>query len=94
MCSKHGEVVSLNIVMDHGTKKSKEFGFVKYAEPDMAEQAVSQMNNMSLRDKTLRVELSKRSRGRSGRFEDDHRGPRDRSFRRDERGFRDSYRDR
>lgn len=83
---KFGEVISFNIVKDHATKQSREFGFVKYLSKDSIDVAVKEMNDTVLGGRAIRVEVSRRSEPRrqtpgrymgSSRFRGDERDGRD-----------------
>jgi len=57
---KFGEIVSCKIIRDQSNDRSKEFGFIQYAEKEMAEKSVVEMNDTVLGLKPIKVEISKR----------------------------------
>jgi RNA recognition motif-containing protein len=50
-----GEVVEAVIIMDRETGRSKGFGFVTMATPELAQKAISEMNGKELDGKALTV---------------------------------------
>ena len=57
---KFGSVLTCNVVRDKVTQQSKEFGFIKYEEKEMADKAVEELHESVLKDRKIRVEISKR----------------------------------
>jgi RNA recognition motif-containing protein len=55
---EHGEVVSVKIVIDQYTGKSKGFGFVEMATAEDAESALNALNEKPFMDRNLRVSLA------------------------------------
>ncbi len=53
--SKIGEVLSVTLITDQQTGKSKGFGFVEMASEEDAEKAISAMNGTNLMDRTITV---------------------------------------
>lgn len=53
--SPYGEVVSVRIISDRMTGRSKGFGFVEMAIGDEADRAVQELNGASLKGRTLIV---------------------------------------
>ncbi|KAF3362389.1 putative nucleic acid-binding protein [Chlamydiales bacterium STE3] len=53
-----GMVLSVKIVLDQYTGKSKGFGFVEMEESDAAEAAIRELNEKPFLDRTLRVSLA------------------------------------
>lgn len=53
-----GAVLSVKIVLDQYTGKSKGFGFVEMEESDAAENAIRELNEKPFLDRTLRVSLA------------------------------------
>ncbi len=53
--SQFGEVVSVNILKDRFTDRSKGFGFVEMAEADAANAAIAELNGKEIDGRTLRV---------------------------------------
>src|SRR5512143_2143000 len=66
--SKIGEVVSVTLITDQATGRSKGFGFVEMASDEDAEKAISTMNGTSFMDRTITVNEArpKTEGGRSG----------------------------
>ena len=66
--SKIGEVLSVTLIVDQETGRSKGFGFVEMASDEDAEKAISTLNGTSLMDRTITVNEArpKTSGGRSG----------------------------
>ena len=59
--SPYGEVVSVSIVMDKVTRRSRGFGFIRIDDTNAAEKAIRELNGSTLANQTIRV---KESRGR------------------------------
>lgn len=83
----HGEVVSVKIVIDQYTGKSKGFGFVEMASADEAEAALNALNEKPYMERNLRVSLAQerpqgerppREGGRGGDSRGGERRPHDR----------------
>lgn len=53
-----GEVVSVKIVLDQYTGKSKGFGFVEMDSPESAQSAIKELNDKVLHERALRVSLA------------------------------------
>lgn len=53
-----GNVVSVKIVVDQYTGKSKGFGFVEMETPEAASKAISELNDKPLLERNLRVSLA------------------------------------
>jgi RNA recognition motif-containing protein len=64
--SKVGKVVSVRIIVDPYTGKSKGFGFVEMETPQLAQQAITELNDQALLDRNLRVSLALERAERSG----------------------------
>jgi cold-inducible RNA-binding protein len=64
-----GEVLSVNIITDRGSGRSKGFGFVEMATEAEAQKAISQLNGTTLDDREIRVAEARPQRPR-----DDRRG--------------------
>ncbi|MBK8235996.1 MAG: RNA-binding protein [Nannocystaceae bacterium] len=84
---RFGEVTEAKIITDRETGRSRGFGFVTYAEPAAAEQAIKELDGQELDGRTIRVnEAQNQTRPRGGG------GPRDggppRSFGGNDRGPR------
>lgn len=68
----YGEVVSVKIVVDQMTGKSKGFGFIEMADDEGAANAIRELNGKALLDRPLRISLAQ-ERERST----ERRGPRE-----------------
>ncbi len=66
--SKIGEVLSVTLITDQATGRSKGFGFVEMASDEDADKAISTMNGTVFMDRTITVNEArpKTERGRSG----------------------------
>lgn len=66
--SKIGEVVSVTLITDQATGRSKGFCFVEMASDDDAEKAIATMNGTAFMDRTITVNEArpKTEGGRSG----------------------------
>ena len=61
-----GAVVSVKIVVDHYTGKSKGFGFVEMQDAAGAEKAIQELNDTLLLDRKIRVSLALERAERGG----------------------------
>jgi len=57
--SEYGEVVSVNIINDRETGRSKGFGFVEMADDADAENAINSLNGTSYLERDLKVNQAK-----------------------------------
>lgn len=66
--SKIGEVLSVTLITDQATGRSKGFGFIEMASDEDAEKAITAMNGTSFMDRTITVNEArpKTEGGRSG----------------------------
>lgn len=64
--SKIGAVVSVRIIADQYTGKSKGFGFVEMDSPELAQTAIKELNDQPFMDRNLRVSLALERAERSG----------------------------
>lgn len=66
--SKIGEVLSVKVITDAATGRSKGFGFVEMASDEDAEKAIASLNGSTLMDRTLTVNEARpqQERGRGG----------------------------
>ena len=66
--SKIGEVLSVTLITDQGTGKSKGFGFVEMATDEDADKAIAALNGTSFMGRTITVNEArpKAERGRPG----------------------------
>ena len=53
--SQYGEVISVRIITDRDTNRSKGFGFVEMADDNAAEAAISTFNGSDLDGRNIRV---------------------------------------
>ncbi|MCF7920993.1 MAG: RNA-binding protein [Candidatus Cloacimonetes bacterium] len=65
--SEYGEVVSVNIINDRETGRSKGFGFVEMADDTEAENAINNLNGTSFGDRDLKVNQAKPRENRDSR---------------------------
>lgn len=61
-----GEVVSVKIIKDQYTDKSKGFGFIEMRTADDAERAIRELNDKPYLERNLRVSLAQERQERSG----------------------------
>lgn len=59
---KYGKIEMIDIVKEPFSKESRGFGFITYEDPKSAAEAISALNKSMFEDKTITVEISKRSR--------------------------------
>lgn len=62
----YGNVVSVKIIKDHYTERSRGFGFVEMDEQDAATKAIDELNGKKLLERDLRVSFAQ-ERERTGR---------------------------
>ncbi len=67
MFAQAGNVVSVSLIKDRDTGRSRGFAFVEFSTQAEAEKAVSLFNNTPLENRTLKVNLA-RPREDSGKF--------------------------
>jgi RNA recognition motif-containing protein len=68
--SKIGEVLSVTLIVDQATGRSKGFGFVEMASDEDAEKAISTMNGTNFMDRTITVnEARPKTEGRRSGFD-------------------------
>ncbi len=67
--AKLGEVLSVKIITDAGSGRSKGFGFVEMSSDEDAEKAIASLNGSTLADRKLTVNEARplQERGRGGR---------------------------
>lgn len=61
-----GKVVSIRIITDQYTGKSKGFGFVEMESPEAAEKAIQELNEKPYLERNLRVSLAQERTERVG----------------------------
>ncbi len=64
--SKIGEVVSVTLITDQATGRSKGFGFVEMASDEDAEKAIAAMNGTTFMDRTITVNEARPKTERGG----------------------------
>lgn len=82
--SKAGTVVSINLIMDRETGRSKGFAFIDMSSQAEAEQAIKLLNGTNMDDRELKVSLARpREERPAGRFDNNRssQGGRDRNRR-------------
>ena len=65
LVSQHGTVVSIQIIMDRDTGRSKGFGFIHMIDKADGEAVISALDGFSFAEKTLRVEEAPPKQGGS-----------------------------
>lgn len=80
---KIGKVVSVKIITDQYTGKSKGFGFVEMESSEDADKAIRELNETAVLDRNIRVSLAQERSERSGNREprESHGGGRSGGFR-------------
>jgi RNA recognition motif-containing protein len=63
---KVGEVVSVRIIIDQYTGKSKGFGFVEMENAEAAQKAISEYNDKPFMERNIRVSIAQERQERSG----------------------------
>ncbi len=68
-----GEVSEAKIIIDRETGRSKGFGFVTMATPELAQKAIDELNGQELDSRALNINLARpqqprENRGGSGRY--------------------------
>jgi cold-inducible RNA-binding protein len=66
--SAFGEVLSVNLITDRMTGRSKGFAFVEMAEENAAQEAINQLNGQDLDGRTIRVAEARPQRRRDDRY--------------------------
>jgi RNA recognition motif-containing protein len=66
MFAKHGEVVSVNLIMDRYTGQSRGFGFVEMSTEEEAKTALEMVNGQDLEGRELKVAEARERKGRDG----------------------------
>lgn len=63
----HGEVVSVNLIIDRDSGRPKGFGFVEMATPEAAQAAKEALDGTELDGRTLKVDVAKEQAPRAPR---------------------------
>ncbi len=80
--SKIGEVVSVTLITDQATGRSKGFGFVEMATDEDAQKAIATLNGTTFMERTITVsEARPKTERPGGRGRGGYGGGRDRSWR-------------
>ena len=58
--SRYGVVVSVNIIMDKITRRSRGFGFIRMDNTKAAEKAIRELNGITLDNQTIKVKEARR----------------------------------
>jgi RNA recognition motif-containing protein len=58
--AQYGEVISVNIVFDKVTNRSRGFGFIRMDDTAAAEKAIRELNGSKLDNQIIRVKEAKR----------------------------------
>ncbi len=64
---QHGEVVSVNLIVDRDSGRPKGFGFVEMATPEAADAARTALNGVDLDGRALKVDAAKEMQPRPPR---------------------------
>jgi RNA recognition motif-containing protein len=59
--SQYGEVVSVNIIIDKITKRSRGFGFIRMDDTQAAEKAILELNGTTFENQIIRVKEAKKT---------------------------------
>lgn len=62
-----GEVLSVKIITDAGTGRSKGFGFVEMASDEDADKAIAELNGTTVQDRAINVSEARPQTERGGR---------------------------
>lgn len=77
-----GKVVSVSVIKDKVSGRSKGFAFVEMEQQSEADEAISKFNGYKLSERELKVSVARPKEERSGDFGfKDRRGPQDRNRR-------------
>merc|ERR1719410_586132 len=63
MFTPYGEILSCKVVMDHKTRMSKGYGFVKFKRKEQAKLAVDKLDQFHIGGKVLKVAYARRNEG-------------------------------
>lgn len=66
--SKYGEITEVVLITDRRTGRSKGFGFVTFAEDEVANKAMEEMNGKELEGRSIRVSEARPLEKRSSSF--------------------------
>ena len=67
MFEEHGEIESINVIMDRMTGRSKGFAFVEMAEESAAQAAIAQLDGQVVDGRNIRVSEARPKRSRDDR---------------------------
>lgn len=70
----YGEIVSVKVIMDRETGRSRGFGFVELKDDDMARKAIEELNQSSYDEKVINIAEAKPREERSDRGRSDRGG--------------------
>lgn len=63
----HGEITEATVITDRGSGRSRGFGFVTFADDEVAAKAVAALNETELDGRSIKVEVAQeRNRDRDG----------------------------
>jgi RNA recognition motif-containing protein len=66
--NQYGTVLSVNIVTDRDTNRSKGFAFVEMEDNDAADKAIAEMNNQEFQGRNLRVNEAQQRKPRRNNY--------------------------
>ena len=72
--AEYGEVVSVKIIMDRETGRSKGYGFVEMADDEAGDKAIAALNEVDMDGKTLSVSVARGNNGGGYRGGNNSRG--------------------
>lgn len=72
--AEYGEVVSVKIIMDRETGRSKGYGFVEMADDEAGDKAIAALNEVDMDGKTLSVSVARPREERPRRSYGNSRG--------------------
>ena len=70
----YGNIISVRIMIDNATGRSRGFGFVSYEDQNAADTAIRQMNGVALGGKKLKVQLKADKRANNRNHRNSHHG--------------------
>ena len=66
--AQYGTVLTVNIVTDRNTNRSKGFAFVEMEDSDSADKAIAEMNNMEFQGRNLKVNEALKRKPRTNNY--------------------------